>query len=140
MSLQGETPQDLRGRTLHELFSRLSRQVVLLVRQEIDLAKAELSQQARVVGFAAVLLAAATLFGVGAFAAVTTALILAIGLALPGWAAALLVAFGYGVFAGLLALFGMKRIRSSQLPAPQTLETIKENVEWAKSRAKSASR
>lgn len=131
---------DLRERSVGELFARLSREASLLVRQEIDLAKAELVQQGRAAGKGAVLLGAGAVFGLGAFGAATAALILAIALALPAWAAAVIVMIVYGAIAGMLALSGKGRLQRAAPPAPQTVETLKENVEWAKTRAKSATR
>jgi uncharacterized membrane protein YqjE len=129
---------ELRDRSVGELFSRLSREMSLLVHQEIDLAKAELAQQGRTAGKGAVALAIAAIFGLGAFGAATATLILALALVLPAWAAALIVMLVYGLIAGMMALAGKKEIQRAAPPAPQTVETLKENVEWAKTRAKSA--
>ena len=131
---------DLRERSVRELFGRLSREMSLLVQQEIDLAKAELVQQGRAAAKGAALLVAGAAFGLGAFGAATAAFILAIALALPGWAAAVIVMIVYGAIAGVLALAGKGRLRHAAPPAPQTVETLKENVQWAKTRAKSATK
>jgi len=131
---------DLRERSVGELFARLSRETSLLVQQEIDLAKAELIQQGRIAAKGGALLGAGAVLGLGAFGAATAALILAIALVLPAWAAAVIVAIVYGVIGGMLALAGKSRLQHAAPPAPQTVETLKENVEWAKTRAKSATK
>jgi uncharacterized membrane protein YqjE len=131
---------ELRDRSVGELFSRLSREMSLLVHQEIDLAKAELAQQGKVAGKGAVALAIAAVFGLGAFGAATATVIIALALVIPAWAAALIVTIVWGLIAGMMALAGKNDIQRAAPPAPQTVETIKENVEWAKTRAKSATK
>ena len=135
-----ETQEDLRDHTIGELFGRLSRELSLLVQQEIELAKTELREQARILGVAGGFLGVGAALGLGAFGALTTAIILAIALVLPAWAAALIVAIGYGIIAAIFALIGAQRARAAQPPLPQTVETIKENIEWAKTRARSGIR
>jgi uncharacterized membrane protein YqjE len=129
--------RDLRERPLGELFARLGRELSLLVQQEIELAQTELSERVRIAVSGAAFLSVGGLLGFFAFAALTTAIILAVALALPGWASALVVAAGYGSIAGIFALIGRGRMRRAQPLAPQTVQTLKENVEWAKIRMKS---
>jgi len=62
-------------------------------------------------------------------------LILALALALPGWAAALIVTALWGVIAGVLALQGRAKVRQVGKPVPEkTVETVKEDVQWLKDR------
>ena len=138
MEVLNSKNDELRDRSIGQLFARLSREMSLLVHQEIDLAKAELVSHGRVAGKGAVALAIAAIFGLGAFGAATAAFIIALALVLPAWAAAVIVMIVWGLIAGVMALAGMKNIQRAAPPAPQTVETIKENVEWAKTRAKSA--
>lgn len=134
-----ETQEDLRDRTVGELLGRLSRDVSLLLQQEIELAKTELAEQARVGVAAGSAIGVAAVLGLGAFGAMTAAIILAIALALPAWSAALIVAIGYGLIAGIFASIGIARARAAK-PMPHTVQTIKENIEWAKTRARSGIR
>lgn len=127
---------ELRERSIGELFSRLSREMSLLLQQEIDLAKAELMQKIIPAGTGVAFLLAAALLGLGAFAALTTAFITALMLVFPAWGASLIVMGVWGVLALILALAAKGRIQSATPPAPQTVETLKENVEWAKTQAK----
>ena len=131
------SPEELRTRPITDLISQLSRELATLVKQELDLAKMELSERGKVMAAAGAFLALGALLSLAAFAAFTASLILAIALALPAWAAALIVAIAYGVVGGILALIGKARLQRAQPPAPQTIETIKENIEWAKTRARS---
>jgi hypothetical protein len=57
---------------------------------------------------------------------------------IPEWLAALIVAVVLGAVAAVLALQGRNRMRAATPPVPQTIETVKEDVEWAKSQKPSA--
>jgi uncharacterized membrane protein YqjE len=132
---------DLRDQSTGDLFRQLSQQTTELVRKEVDLAKAELSEKGKKAGIGAGMFGGAGLMGLGAFGALTACLILALAIVLDAWLAALVVALVYGAIAGALALRGRDRVREATPPAPeQTVETVKEDIEWAKSQAKSARR
>jgi hypothetical protein len=79
---------------------------------------------------------AAGLIGVGAFFALTAALILLINEAVDAWVAALIVAVVYGAIAAVVALQGKNKVQEATPPAPeQTIESVKEDVQWAKTQA-----
>lgn len=122
-----------------QLLKRLSDQATLLVREEVALAKAELSEKGKQAGQGAGMFggaAVAALYGVGAL---TTAAILALSLALASWLAALIVAVVLFAVAAGAALAGKKRVKRATPPMPeQTVETVKEDVQWAKTRARTA--
>ena len=133
--------EDLRERSLGELLGQLSQETATLVRQEVELAKAELSEKAKAGT------AAAGMFGGAAFAwllaagTFTAFLILALAEAMPAWVAALLVTLVYAGAGECFALRGKNRVKEMTPPVPeQTIETVKEDVEWAKTRMKSAGR
>ena len=76
-----------------------------------------------------------------ALALLTTCFVAALDTAMPLWLAALVVAVVYAAIAGALALFGRSRVKEATPPVPeQTVETLKEDVEWAKSQKPSAKR
>lgn len=132
---------DMRERGMGELLKQLTEQTTTLVRKEIELAKAELTEKGKKAGAGAGMFGGAALFGVFAFAALTTCLIALLDLALPLWAAALIVMAVYTAIAGVLALQGRKQVRQATPPVPeQAVESTKEDVEWAKTRAQSARR
>jgi hypothetical protein len=57
---------------------------------------------------------------------------------MPAWLAALIVAVGYGVIAAFLALRGRDKVKQATPLVPeQRLETVKEDVEWAKTQMRS---
>jgi hypothetical protein len=122
-------------RSIPELLRELSQETSTLVKQELDLAKAELSQQGKRAGKGAGLLGGATVAGLGAFGALTAFLIALLATAIDHtWLAALIVAAVYGVIAAVLALRGRDKVREATPPVPQTTETVKEDVRWAKTR------
>jgi putative superfamily III holin-X len=136
-----ETPHqdDLRDRPIGDLVKQLAGQTSTLVRQEIDLAKAEMSQKASIAGKGAGLLGGAAVVGLLAAGALTACVILALSEVIPDWLAALIVAVVLGAIAAVLALQGRNRIRAATPPVPeQTVETVKEDVEWAKTQRPSA--
>ena len=130
--------EDLRDRPVGDLVKQLAGQTSTLVRQEIDLAKAEMSQKASTAGKGAGLLGGAAVVGLLAAGSLTACLILALGEVIPDWLAALIVALVMGAVAAVLAMQGRNRIRAATPPVPeQTVETVKEDVEWAKTRTPS---
>jgi nitrate/nitrite transporter NarK len=80
----------------------------------------------------------AGLFGVFALAALTTCIIVALDSAMELWLAALIVAVVYGAIAAVLALQGRNKVQEAGPPVPeQATESVKEDVQWAKTRARS---
>jgi hypothetical protein len=131
---------DPRELPLPELLRRLAEQTSALVRQEIALARTELSEKAAVVGRSAGLVCAAALLALGAFGALTATIIALLALALDVWAAALIVTIVYGVIAYALVRRAQAQLKAATLVPTQTIETTKEDIEWAKTRATSARR
>jgi uncharacterized membrane protein YqjE len=121
-----------------ELVKQLSNQLSTLIRRELDLAKAELTEKGKAAGVGAGMFGGAGVVGLLALAALTAALILLLDKAMDTWLAALIVALLYGAIAAALALAGRDRVREGMPPAEQTIETVKEDVQWAKSQARSA--
>jgi Flp pilus assembly protein TadB len=122
-----------------ELLKQLSEQTTRLVHQELELAKAELTHKGRQAGAGAGLFGAAGAIGLLAAAALTTCFILALNAVMPAWLAALIVAVGYGIIALVLVKQGQARMKRATPPVPeQTIETLKEDVQWAKTQARSA--
>ena len=126
-------------RPMPELLKDLSQQTTTLVRQEIELAKAEMTAKGKQVGIGAGAFGGAALVGLYAFGALTACLILALSTAVAGWLAALIVGVVYAAVAGVLALVGRNKAQAGAPPVPErAISSTKEDVEWAKTRAKSA--
>jgi uncharacterized membrane protein YqjE len=139
MTVHETPPEELRERPVGDLVKQLAGQTSTLVRQEIDLAKAEMSEKASVAGKGAGLIGGAAVVGLLAAGALTAFLILLLSKAMDAWLAALIVTVVMAAVAAALGLAGRNRIRAATPPVPeQTVETVKEDVEWAKSQKPSA--
>ena len=129
---------DLRDRSLGELLKQLSEETTRLVHQELELAKAELTQKGRQAGMGAGLFGGAGAIGLAALGALTACFILALDAVMPAWLAALVVAVVYGMVAFVLVRQGQAKMKRAVPPVPeQTIETVKEDVEWAKTQMRS---
>ena len=134
-----EQSMDMRERPLGEVARDLTRDVSLLVRQEVELAKAEMAQKGRVAAPGLGMIGGAGVVGLMAAGALTAFLILVLSTFLPEWASALTVGVVLAAVAYVLAKQGKERVSEAGAPVPeQTIETVKEDVEWAKTRATSA--
>src|SRR5688572_5419248 len=135
-SARFERPED---RPIGDLVRDLSQQTSTLVRQELELARVELTQKGKTAGIGAGMFGGAGLFGFFAFAALTTAIIAALSLLFDEvWPAALIVAAVYGVIAGVLALTGKNKVQQATPPVEQTTESVKADVQSVKSHAQAA--
>jgi uncharacterized membrane protein YqjE len=132
---------DLREHSIAGLVKDLATETSTLVRQEIDLAKAEMTERGKRAGKGAGMLAAGAAVALLAFGALTACLIAVLDLAMPTWAAALIVTAVYAVIAGVLVMTGRNQLREAAPPVPeQTIDSVKEDVQWAKTRTRSATK
>ena len=139
MQSRSDTEGDLRERPIGEVARDLTKDLSLLVRQEIELAKAELGEKGRTAGPGLGMIGGAGVVALCAAGALTAFLVLGLAIFLPEWAAALIVALVLGAVAYVLVKQGKERVEDAGKPIPeQTIETVKEDVEWAKTRASSA--
>ncbi|GLY29986.1 hypothetical protein Kisp02_33510 [Kineosporia sp. NBRC 101731] len=116
-----------------ELVQDITRLVPQLARQEIELAKAELTEKAKHAGIGAGAFGGAglvALFGTGVLIA---AAVLGLAEAMPAWAAALIVAAVLLVVAGVMALIGRRQFQQATPPVPtQAVDSTKHDVEAVK--------
>jgi uncharacterized membrane protein YqjE len=132
---------ELRSHSTGDLVKQLSEQTTTLVRKEIELAKVELTEKGKVAGKGAGMFGGAGVVGLLALGTLTAMILALLDKAMDFWIAALIVTAVYGAIAAVLAMSGRDRIKEATPPAPeQTVETVKEDVQWAKSQAKSARR
>ena len=133
---QGQT--ESRDRPVGELLKQLSDQTATLVRQEMELARAELVEKGKQAGIGAGAFGGASLVGIFGLQALTATLILALATAMDAWLAALMVSAAYLLVAGVLALVGKSRVERATPPVPErTQESVREDVEEVKTRARS---
>ena len=118
--------------SIGELFGRLGQDVSQLITSQVELARRELKDEARDAA------RVGALFGAGAVAA-HLALLLALfaaawGLSeiVPEGVAFLIVAVVVGVIAAVLMVVGRRRMEMTKEIAPQTVQTLKEDVEWTR--------
>lgn len=120
------------GESLGDLVSELTGDLSKLMRQELELAKAEMRQEAVKAGKATGMLAAAGFAGYMTTVLISLALVFALGAVMPlGWAA-LIVAAVWGIAGAVLYSTGRTRLRTVNPKPERTVETLKEDVEWAK--------
>jgi len=130
----GSPPPELREQSIGELLKQLSQETSTLVKQEMALARAELEEQGKRAGKGAGMLGGAGVAGLLTLGALTATLIALLDTAMKTWLAALIVTVLWGIVAGVLALQGRNKLKEATPPAPQTVETVKEDVRWAKTR------
>jgi len=120
-------------RSLGELFGDLVRDMTTLVRQELALARSELTGTASRVGKNIGFLAMGGAVAYAGFLAVVAAVIIALGqLGLPWWLAALLVGLVVGGVGYALIRRGLTALRQEDFAPRQTLETLQEDVHMVK--------
>jgi hypothetical protein len=142
MDNAGEHPQNQTSQaSMAELVKQLSEQTSRLARQEAELAKAELTTKGKRAGIGAGMFGGAGLFGFYALGALTATAILALATAVTAWLAALIVTVVLGAVAGALAFQGKNQVQQATPPIPeQATESVKEDVQWTKTRAQAARR
>jgi hypothetical protein len=118
--------------TIGELVATASRDVSLLIRQEVELAKTEVKAAATSAGLGAAFLGAAAFLGFFAFGAITVAAAEGLHAAGIGIAYSYLIVTGvYLIVAAVLALFGKARLDKVG-PPQRTIQTVKDDVAWIK--------
>ncbi len=115
-----------------ELLGQLSAQVSRLVRDEMRLAQREFQESAKHAGAGAGLFSAAGLLAFFGLASLIAAAIAALALAVPTWAAALIVGAALLLVAGVAALLSKKQAEEVTPAAPQTVASIKRDVQEVK--------
>ncbi len=134
-------PEDLEDVPALELVRRLSDQTRELARQELALAQAELAQKGKRAAIGAGMLGGAGLIGVLLAGAATALIVVALALVMAAWLAALITAIALGAIAGGLALAGRAQVRRATPPPPkETIDSMREDVGWVRTRIRSSGR
>jgi hypothetical protein len=121
------------NRSLGELLSELVREITTLVREEATLAKAEIGQKlARIGKHVGLVAAGGTVAYAGILAILAAMIILLAQAGMDLWASALLVGIVVAGIGGFLVWKGLDSLRREDLAPRQTLETLKEDTQWAK--------
>jgi uncharacterized membrane protein YqjE len=140
-AMPGTDRERLHDQPIGELLKQLASETSTLVHQELELAKAEMLEKGRKAGAGFGMIGAAGAVALLALGALTAFLILALDGVMPNWLAALIVGIVYAAIAAVLYLLGKDRVEDAGSPAPrQTIETLKEDVTWAKHPTTSATK
>jgi uncharacterized membrane protein YqjE len=132
--------EELRGQSIGDLLNQLSEQIATLVRQELYLARAEMEQKARRAGRGLGLIGVGGVVALAAVGALAATLIMLLARWMDGWLAGLVVTIAFAVIAALLGIRGKETVSEATPPVPeQTIESVKEDVQWAKTQIKSGS-
>jgi uncharacterized membrane protein YqjE len=119
-------------RSIGEIVGDISSDLSTLVRQELDLAKAEAKQEVTRIGKGAGMFGGAALAGFFTLFFLSLALTYLLDNWMPVELAALIVALLWGIAAAVLALTGRKNIKAATPPMETTQQTLKEDAQWAK--------
>lgn len=136
-----ENPNELREQPMGELFKQLSDDLSTLVRQELKLAQAEMTEKGKKAGLGIGMFGAAGIIGFVALLTFTACLVAALATGMDVWVAALIVTVLYGALVAGLAMVGKNRVTEATPAVPeQTVESVKEDVQWAKTQLPSKSK
>ena len=119
-------------RSIGDIVGDVTQDLTTLIRQEIDLAKTELKEEATRAGKGAGMLGGAGLSGYFAVLFLSTTLMFVLDEFLEMWIAALIVAVLWTIATAVLAVIGKNKLQASRPQLPQTQQTLKEDVQWAK--------
>lgn len=122
-------------RSVGELLSELTRELSTLFRQEVTLAKTEMTQKASKAGKDVGFLAVGGAIAYAGFLAILAGVVLALGLVLPWWASALIVGVVVAAIGYFLIRKGQAALKQVDLTPQETVETLKEDKQWLKEQA-----
>jgi putative superfamily III holin-X len=129
--------QERDQRSLGELFGDLSRQMSALIRQEIELARAEITGKATAAARDVGLMGAGiALLYAGLLALMGAVVLFLADQGVTPWVGALTVAVVVAVVGGLLVMSSRQALASRDMAPNRTVETLKDDAEWAKERIK----
>ena len=126
----------MENRPLGDLFSDLASDMSNLVRQEVNLAKLEVTQKAKYVGRNVGYLVVGGAVAYAGLLAVIAAIIMLLDNFMPAWGAALLVGVVVALIAWLMIGKAMSALQQADLTPKETVETLKEDATWMKQQIK----
>lgn len=121
-------------RSLGAVLTDIVGDVQQIVRAEVRLAKAEIREEMAKARRGATILVVGGVLATLALGVALLAAVYALATVWPPWAAALTVAVGALALGGALAAMGLQQIKSVTLPPDRTVSTVRENIQWAKTR------
>jgi uncharacterized membrane protein YqjE len=124
------------GRSVSDVFQNIVRNVQEIVRSEIRLAKTEVREEIIKTKFATLLLAIGTVTCIFASFFLLLALVYGLATVIPSWGAALIVGVALMLAAAITLIMSTRRFKQLTPTPEHTVESIKENIAWAKQRTK----
>jgi len=119
-------------RSLGELFAELARETSTLVRQEVTLAKTEMTDKATKAGKDVASMAVGGAVAYAGFLVILAAIVLLLAEVMDTWLAAFIVGVAVLAIGYMLIQRGREALKKEDLAPRQTMETLKEDAEWAK--------
>ena len=127
---------DLDNKPLGDLFGDLASEMSNLVRQEVALARVEISQKAKYAGRNIGYLVVGGAVAYAALLAVLAAVIMLLDRVMPAWGAALLVGLVVAGVSWLMIGKAMSALQNMEVTPRETVETLKEDAAWMKQQIK----
>jgi uncharacterized membrane protein YqjE len=119
-------------RSLGEVVKDLTQDFSVLFRKEVALAKTELQESATQAGKGAAMLTAGGFIAYAGFLALLAAAIVGLALVVPWWLSAVIVGVAVLLVSAILIMSGIKKLKATSLAPEETIESLKEDKEWAK--------
>jgi uncharacterized membrane protein YqjE len=123
-------------RSFSEVLQDIIHNVQEIVRSEVRLAKTEILEEAAKAKSSTLLLSAGAVTAIFAIFFLLLMIVYALALVVPRWTAALIVGAALAVVANVMLTVGVRRFKQIHPNPERTVETLKENVEWAKQHTK----
>ena len=128
--------RSIENRPLGDLFGDLATDMGNLVRQEVALAKVQLTQKAKYLGRNIGYLVVGGAVAYAAILAIIAGIIMLLAKVVPHWGAALIVGVVVGGIGWLLIGKAMMALQQAELTPRETVETLKEDATWMKQQIK----
>jgi preprotein translocase subunit SecF len=128
--------RSMENRPLGDLFSDLTTEMSNLVRQEVALAKVEVTQKAKYVGRNVGYLVVGGAVAYAALLAIIAAIIMLLARVMPNWGATLIVGVVVAAIGWMLIGKAMMALQQADLTPRETVETLKEDATWMKQQIK----
>jgi hypothetical protein len=128
--------RSMENRPLGDLFGDLATDMSNLVRQEVSLAKVEVTQKAKYVGRNVGYLVIGGAVAYAALLAILAAIVMLLARVMPDWGATLIVGVVVGAVGWMLIGKAMTALQQADLTPRETVETLKEDATWMKQQIK----
>lgn len=116
-----------------DLLRSLSRGIGVLLKQEVEFAKVEVSKQMAHARKGVIFLAMGAMLGFSGFLVLLAAAVFALAQVVPLWLSALLVGLAIVIAGGILLWSGKNELKAEKLKPQKTIDVVKEDISWMKS-------